>query len=356
MTDAKYRDLRIAVRADASQKIGTGHIFRSMAAMERWRDGGGGCVFVCRSDEGHLMDFIAAAGFPVRAIDAPEDDALADARAFALAVREEGGADAIWVDHYSLDRRWERAARDAADAMLAIDDLADRPHDADIVVDAGRDPSRAADYDGLLAPEADLLLGLHYVLLRREFTDCTPPPPRSEGAVGRLLVTLGGNDPLNATGLALDAFDHPAFAAVEIDVTIGTANPRLTALAARAAALPNVTAHIQHGRMSDLMAAADLCLGAGGTTSWERCYMGLPTVGLVLADNQTAFMAELEALGVARNLGWANTMDAPALREAMLAAMANGPWRAKASRKGGALIDGKGVERTLDALAARIRR
>ena len=350
---AGHEPLRVAVRADASSAIGTGHVLRAMAVFEPLRRSGGTVVFVCREAPGHLIDLVGERGFAARAI--PDDpDPLRDAAATraALAPDVAGGGpfDWLWVDHYGLDRRFEEAVGDAARAVAVMDDLADRPHAARLLVDPAHPADRASVHDGLVPEGALRLVGPDYVPLRAEFTEAGPPVRTPGEPVRRVLVTLGGNDPLDTTGLVLDALDTPELAHLALDVTAGTSNPRLEALRARAARMPNVALHVQHPRPSGLMAAAQLCVGAGGTTSWERCYMGLPTLGLVLADNQVAFMAELERLGVVRSLGWANRLGASVLRDEIVRAIGDGAWRAGCTERGRTVVDGRGVQRILDAL------
>ncbi|WP_186400628.1 UDP-2,4-diacetamido-2,4,6-trideoxy-beta-L-altropyranose hydrolase [Stappia sp. P2PMeth1] len=341
--------LQVAIRADASSVIGTGHVFRCLALADELRRNGVQALFICRHAPGHMGDIIRGKGHGVQLIpDAADWQSDAKATKAALASFLEP-VDWLIVDQYGLDARWEEAVRPMAKRLAAIDDLADRPHAVDLLIDSSHLPDEAGVYDPLLSPETRRAIGPDYVLLRREFFEQTPPE-RDHCAVRRILVTLGGNDPLNATGLALEALDDPSFANIQIDLTLGLANPRLEAMKVRASAMPNVTVHVQSSRMSELMAKADVCLGAGGTTSWERCYMGLPSLVLVLAENQRDFAAKLERMGCARNLGPADRIDVDQLRGALLAAISNAAWRRKTSQNGRELADGRGINRIVEHL------
>src|SRR6056297_2050311 len=305
---------RLAVRADASSEIGTGHVFRCLALTDEVRRMAGEVIYVCAEAPGNLIGMLREKGYPVKVIPGALE-AEADAGATRAALAGEEPSDWLLVDHYGLDHRWERAMRVCARHLAALDDLANRPHDVDLLFDTSHQATEAELYAGLVPSNTRLFLGSDYILLRREFFE-RARPDRDFSAVRRILVTLGGNDPLNATGLALDALDDPRFSQIQIDVTLGLSNPRLEHLKEQAACMTNVTLHVQSSRMADLMASADLCLGAGGTTSWERCYMGLPSLNLVLADNQRNFAAELERMGCARNLGGADQLDIDTLRAA----------------------------------------
>ena len=337
---------RVAIRADASSAIGTGHIFRAMAVFDAWMAQGGDCFFVCADAPGNLIELLQARGY--RTIPIPNQlDQAADARAFRSAVSEAGGADTIWVDHYGLDLTWEVAARGNARMLCVVDDLANRSHDCDLLIDTSHEVDV---YDRLVPAHTKRLIGLDFIPLRAEFTQSQRPIRQETARVKRILVTLGGNDPLDTSSLVLEALNHASMSSFAIDMTVGSANPRANALRECAEKMPNVTLYFQHSEMADLMARADLCIGAGGTTSWERCYMGLPTLGLVLAENQVNFMARLSRLGVAKDAGWADQLDARQLRDILQEVIEDCHWRAKASRIGQSLIDGKGVARIIARL------
>ena len=339
---------RLAVRVDASSAIGTGHVFRCLALTDEMRRMGSEIVYVCAEAPGHPRDLLIDKGYRVHVI-APDLSLESDAAAMRSVLALDGPFDWLLVDHYKLNADWERAAAGIASRIAAIDDLADRHHDVDLLIDSSHDASQAGLYENLVPLDAQLALGSEYVLLRREFFE-TPPPERDFGAVRRILVTLGGNDPVNATGLTLEALDDPAFSSVQIDLTLGVSNPRLEAHMSKARAMANVTVHVQSPRMAELMAKADICLGAGGMTSWERCYMGLPSLILVIADNQREFAAKMEKMGCARSLGWSEKISKADLRSAILEAIRDTAWREKTSRTGQSRVDGQGVFRIIDRL------
>jgi len=178
--------MRVAIRADAGRHIGAGHVMRCLTLGEALRDRGADVTFLCRAFEGHLMDRIrrdgfAVEAFPVEGVVRPTKTGASPPHAGWLGTSLErdrdlthdalgrlGGVDLLIVDHYALDSRWERGMRDIARRILVIDDLADRPHDADWLLDQtyGR---RTDAYEGLVPPACRLLLGSDYALLRPEF-------------------------------------------------------------------------------------------------------------------------------------------------------------------------------------------
>ena len=292
---------------------------------------------------GHLAELISQWGFPCLMFDGAESEqADAEATRFALGELWPDPPHLYVFDHYGLGVAAEQILRTRS-AIAVIDDLADRRHDCDLLVDVSHGEDEAHVYQKLLPAACRLLIGQKYMLLRQEFVEI-PQVPRTISKVARLLVTLGGNDPLDFTSLALAALAPLAAAGLMIDVTTGHSNPRREQLISRVSSMRNVTLHIQHPRPSELMQSADLCLAAGGMTVWECCYLGLPTLVVRMADNQIGSCEILRRTGAARVLGDGRDLDAAQLHEAVGAAIADADWRLSASRIGQALIDGKGIE------------
>lgn len=307
--------MHIAFRTDASLQIGTGHVMRCLTLADALRERGAQSTFICRPHAGHLLDLIHQRGHTAKAL-APADDAFtapADpchakwlgtdwARDAAQTQHALGDQVVDWlvVDHYALDRRWEQNMRPHAQRIMAIDDLADRPHDCDLLLDQnlGR---QAKDYGGLVSRHTQTLIGPAYALLRPEFAQWREHSlqRRAQPQLKNLLITMGGVDQTNATGQVLDALTHCELPAdLRITVVMGPTAPWLALVQAQATAMPRPTQVLAGvGNMAQLMAESDLCIGAAGSTSWERCCLGLPAIQLVLADNQNEINAALELAG-----------------------------------------------------------
>lgn len=301
----------IAFRTDASLDIGTGHVMRCLTLADALCQQGATAHFICRAHDGHLMDLIRARGHRVTALprlayeqaDPTPPHARWLGTDWATDARESLSAlhgqtpDWLVVDHYALDARWETALRPACHKLMVIDDLADRPHHCDLLLDQnlGR---LAEDYDRLIQASCAVLAGPRYALLRPEFAAHRAPslarrhPPQLQ----RLLVTLGGVDKDNATSQVLQALRHsPLPASCQITVVMGPHAPWLAQVQAQAAHMPwatDVVVNVNH--MAELMAQSDLAIGAAGSTNWERCCLGLPCLLLVLADNQKSSAQALQ--------------------------------------------------------------
>lgn len=303
--------MRVALRADASVRIGTGHVMRTLTLADALAARGATCTFLCRHLPDALAARITAAGHGLHRLPpAPQgcDDlahspwletTMAHDAAACAPVLAELRPDWLVVDNYALDVRWTRALRGGA-RVLALDDLADRVLDCDLLLDStlGRKP---ADYDRLTRPGAPRLTGPMLAPLRPEFAAQRPRAlARRDGALRRVLVSMGGVDADNATGRVLAALEGTGLA---VDVVLGSAAPHLEGVRAQVAAIPGARLWVDTPDMAGLMVDADLAIGAAGTTAWERCVLGLPALMLVLADNQQLGAAGLAAAGAALRLG-----------------------------------------------------
>jgi UDP-2,4-diacetamido-2,4,6-trideoxy-beta-L-altropyranose hydrolase len=257
--------------------------------------------------------------------------------------------DWLIVDHYALDARWERAVRAAAVKIMVVDDLADRPHDCDLLLDQNAQDDSKDRYSGLLPPNARRLIGPHYALLRPQFSAARRRA--RDGSVKRVLVFMSATDPRGATLLALDALSLGRLAALPVDVVIGAGSPHLKAVEARAAARGRTTLHVDTDKMAALCAAADLAIGAGGVAALERCCVGLPSLVLSIAANQEPGLAALEAVGAVRLLGPVEGWTASALASEIETLIDDRRALLSLAERAAALVDGRGAARCAAAVA-----
>lgn len=278
-------------------------------------------TFFCRQTPGNTLDMIRQTGLLAHGLSAAANDWEADAESVLSALSCRPPADWLIVDHYELDRRWESRLRPAARNILVIDDLADRPHDCDALLDQNYYINARQRYASLVPSHCRLFLGPEFALLRDEFRIAARNLRPRDGQVRRLLVTFGATDPTNETVKVLSALRSIDSPAVSADVVVGAANPRRADIETICATMPRARCHVQTNRMAELMNAADLAIGAGGATTWERCILGLPALTVTTADNQKQTASDLAAVGAIWLLGQANDLTendyASALRAAM---------------------------------------
>lgn len=311
---------RVFIRADASVGIGSGHIMRCLTLADELKDLGAEAEFICRTLPGDLCDFVESKGYRVHRLElAPERDAEETAGVLQrYAADGEGSGDkgerkmaayrnapvTLIVDHYGLDAEWESQIRPFAGRIAVIDDLADRRHDCDLLLDQNLHEGLERRYQALVPPSCRLFLGPAHALLRPEFTRAREALPERDGAIRRVLVFFGGSDPTGETAKAIEAIRAWNRPDTAVDVVVGGSNPRRAELERVSHEVPGVRFHCQVDNMAELMAKADVALGAGGSTSWERCYLGLPAGIVAVADNQLSPTEALAQTGAIRNLGW----------------------------------------------------
>jgi UDP-2,4-diacetamido-2,4,6-trideoxy-beta-L-altropyranose hydrolase len=308
--------MQVIIRTDASHDIGTGHVMRCLALADALAAQGVECAFICRQHTGNLIEHIHSKGYLVHTL--PVSDQEADLRSDVAqqlvyarwlgasweqdveacdSILAELHPDWLIVDHYSLDARWEGALKQHCSSLMVIDDLADRPHLCELLLDQtfGR---LAADYKPLVPAECTLLCGSMYALLRPEFEALRiySLQRREYPQLHRLLITMGGVDIDNVTAQVLGALKYSELPShCRITVVMGVKAPWLAEVCDIAEQMPWPTkVRVNVENMAQLMADSDLAIGAAGATSWERCCLGLPTLMCVSAENQKYAAKKLE--------------------------------------------------------------
>jgi UDP-2,4-diacetamido-2,4,6-trideoxy-beta-L-altropyranose hydrolase len=339
---------------------------RCLTLANALRERGARCTFFCRPHSGHLLDMIAQRGHHAVALPSlaiTTNRMLADS-AYAewlgtdwqtdaqqtLEALENESVDWLVVDHYALDHRWEQALRPHCQKLMVLDDLADRPHDCDVLLDQNLGRS-VQDYGGLLKPNTVTFIGPQYALLRPEFALLRSQSlaRRNRPQLKHLLITMGGVDKDNVTGQVLKALSACHLPPdLRITVVMGAHAPCLADIQQQATQMPGPTqVLVGVNAMAQLMVDSDLCIGAAGGTSWERSCLGLPTLLLALADNQLQGAQALEKAGAALVVG--NAQNVSQVFEKHMQSGASVQlknWALAAA----AVTDGLGVQRIVAAM------
>ena len=354
--------MNIVFRTDASAQTGTGHLMRCLTLASELRERGAASLFVCRhlpasmatqvQQQGHQLRRLTSLAQPI-----VDDCSLAHADWLGTSWRAdaEETRDAIaglafvpdWlvVDHYALDARWERALRTSAKGILVIDDLGDRMHDCDFLLDQNMHPTPAARYRGKVGDTCHLLLGPRYALLRHEFAAARMQRQSRHGVAGRVLVFMGGIDAANATQTVVQGVLALSANGLELEIVTTDANPNLAALRAEFGALRNVAITVDAHDMAQRLAAADIAIGAGGGAMLERACLGLPTVTISIAENQEPGAESLGLTGATLYLGRFKDIDAGSVRDALSVLLVSATLRSSLGERAAALVDGKGAGR-----------
>ncbi|GAB4140322.1 MAG: hypothetical protein Tsb0016_07450 [Sphingomonadales bacterium] len=357
----------LAFRTDASRAIGTGHVSRCLALADLARQAGDQSLFICRAHDGHLIASIRDAGYPVRVLEVTGGDdgdlahsawlGASQAEDAAATIQALDGARPDWlvIDHYGLDARWQRALRPHAQRLLAIDDLADRQHDIDLLVDQNFFLAMAQRYDGLLPRSCLQLLGPRHALLRPAFAQARQALPPRQAGVKRLVIFFGGVDAGGHSALALQALARLRLGDdCDIDLVLGPLNAARAAVLAEAEAmaLPRLRVHADGADMAALLAQADLAVGACGVSQWERACLGAPSIVLAVADNQRPIVADLAAAGYCWGVSHGEDVGAEDLAALIRTALLCDEARQAMAARGRCLVDGEGARRVLAAMRA----
>ena len=352
---------RIVFRADASTEIGLGHVMRCLTLADELRARGGDIAFICREHAGFLPRLITDRGYGLSVLPPPAGGQqgpadLAHGNWLGVSLEQEiaevkallqSGTEWLVTDHYAIDRRWQQAIRPLAKKIMVIDDLADRPHDCHLLLDQtlGR---QEEEYARLTPPGTRLLLGSRYALLRPNFANGRAASlawRQNHIRPERIVVSMGGVDRANFSARILDALAGCSEAALfHVTVILGPAAPWRDVVAEHAAKAPfPVELAIDPPDIATLLARSDLAVGGGGGGAWERCALGLPSVIVVMADNQVNGARQLEDAGASITIGASDDLkqSLPAqiekiVRDGMLPAM---------SKAAAAIVDGLGAPR-----------
>ena len=363
--------MKIVLRCDASLQIGTGHIMRCLTLANALKQKGHECTFICKSHAGNLIEKIRQNGHQAYAltVDIDSDKQTNESTAWLDHSHWLGSSQAVdamqcqqflshhtvdWliVDHYALDYEWEGMLRAYTKWIMVIDDLVDRTHDCDLLLDQNLG-TLDTDYISLVPSHCEILTGTKYVLLRPEFAqwrDYSLDRRQLEPQLKTLLINLGGVDKDNYTTQILKGLLESALPKdCKTQVVMGATGPHIDSVRSVASELPWQTDIIVSAdNMAELMANADLAIGASGSTTWERCCLGLPSIQLVTADNQAKIANYLQAQKLAFVIHQGNITSQ--LTQIIKTLVENPQHFSEVSHKCSTITDGIGTEKIIKSL------
>lgn len=354
---------RVAFRVDASDKIGSGHFMRCLTLAQELKKQEIQIAFISRHMPQHLTEMIIDQGMeflPITSIGSAEYSLDQLAHSSWLGVSQEQDSqdtlaalsdkdwDWIVVDHYALDFRWENLLRSRTNRIMVIDDIADRQHSCDVLLDQNYYLDKESRYKDKVSKDCLFLLGPYYSLLRDEFRVYrVNVESRRRVNLKRIFIFFGGVDAENMTTLAVNALAELNYG-FEVDVVIGFQHPYRSTIE-DACAIHGYHCHLQTTRMAELMSLADLSIGAGGSATWERCSLGLPSIVVSVANNQVRASEDLSYLGAIKYIGTSANISASAIKLAVENALGD-EWIDNASQKCMSLVDAQGVLRVTNVM------
>lgn len=356
----------IVFRADASTLIGVGHVMRCVTLAESLMAEGHECRFICREHPGNLIEWLEGRGFYVHVLPVPalvhtligyaaflggsqQEDA-----GFCQDILSELNPEWIVVDHYGIGEEWEKGVAPFCTNILVIDDLADRTHYCDLLLDqtVGRS---VLDYSGLVVDQCVVLCGAKYSLLRAEFAtwrEASLGRRKGINKVKHLLITMGGGDLNGATEKVLSRLSASTLEQLEsITIVMGSSAPSVQSVKRYARELKGcIDVKVGVDNMAELMSKADFVLGAAGATAWERCCLGVPSMLVVLADNQRTIAKNLREAGAVELFSFEKQ---GAGRDEIDLSIFDSKCLEKMSRRAASITNGKGVNKVIEYMSER---
>jgi UDP-2,4-diacetamido-2,4,6-trideoxy-beta-L-altropyranose hydrolase len=341
--------MKIVFRVDASIQIGIGHVMRCLVLAEALQENGVNVSFICRNHDGSLIDKIRAHGFNVFELELFEniktDNKLAHSSWLGATQRQDskecinivqlGEADWLIVDHYAIDEEWHNELSKHCRGLMVIDDIADRKFQCNILLNQNLGFCKD-DYKNKVPNNCKLLLGCDYALLRPEFSDLREKASikrKNTKEIKNILISMGGSDITNKTYDILKSTSDD----LNIVVILGRISPYNGMIKNYANSRKNIKVIVDADNVSELMFDADLAIGAGGSTSWERCCLGLPALLFITAENQIKIAENLVKLDAVRVVGNLKESLQDILNDFSL-------WQTM-SKKAQIVCDGLGVKR-----------
>lgn len=339
----------LLVRADSNVAMGTGHVMRCLALAQAWQDTGGSVVFAMAETAPSIRNRLAAESVAIEEI--PDGGGTEEDASQTVRLAQRLGAKWVVVDGYQFNSNYQLCLKEAGFRLLFLDDYGHTgQYFADLVLN--QNLSVRADLYEHRAAHTRLLLGPRYSLLRREFLSWRNWERRVEPVARRLLVLMGGSDPENVSDRVIKALD---LAGVDLEVTIvaGGSNPHIANLREYARKSGRISVISDAVNIAELMAEADLAVSAAGSTCWELCFLGVPSLLIDVAPNQTALANALEGAGCAIHVSYAQ-FSAECLAAEVNKLCAKLEMRQRLSTRGRQLVDGEGGRRVCETLVEQL--
>ena len=344
--------MKVAIRVDASVEVGFGHLSRCINLAEVLRSRGNEVLFICRDDDAKSFQALedrlfATVLLPMPAVGEPVNQ-QEDAQQTSQALRGER-PEWLIVDSYTLDKNWERLMRPHVAKIAVIEDLSGREHDCDLLLDQNYSERSAASFEEFVPKTCELLLGPRFALIGEQFQRLRELKSKPAPELKRIFVFCGGSDPQNLTQQVIDEVSCSELSNVAVDVVVGAQNKTFD----REAALKlNTAIEVRDagGEFAQIMSIADLAIGAGGTTSWERMCLGVPSIVVSIAENQISACEKLGRDGLVNYLGAQSSLKPGTIRNAVIEAKTKFVSLFDQIERGQILVDGRGCERVAEVM------
>ncbi len=311
----------VAFRVDSSLEIGFGHISRCLNLANQLKEHGYKSIFVINSNNNLVTNLIKKNNHIVKNLKIKKNKSYANSRGFkswlkhswqddaALTIKkiESFSILALIVDHYALDYKWERKLRLLTDQIIVIDDLDNRKHDCNILVDHNYRTPSGDPYQQNLLRKSKKLIGLDYALIDPIYSKYKKQFQNKK--IKNILVSFGGADKYSLTELIIDNLSDKYFDNFKIKIVIGINNINEAIIKKKCRKFNNIKIYKAPKNLAKLLFNSDLVIGALGTSLWERMCVGVPSIVIASGEDQKLFAESLNKEGFIKLLGFADQIN-----------------------------------------------
>ena len=347
--------MNIIFRVDSSKIIGTGHLYRCINLANELRNNGGNIIFVSRNHKDNSNKLVVDNGFklislPYRDFNVSKNDCKTWVGASqkedvkeTLNALKNVRCDLIIIDHYGINKKWETEIKKSFRKIFVIDDLANREHNCDFLLDQNYRINSSNRYTKLVPKKCKLLLGPNFALLNEAFSQKNKVKKFNKDK--RLFIFMGGSDRKDFIKTITNILDDRLFSNLQTDIVVGKSfyddmNRNLSVKTNS-----KIYFHPPQRHLADLMSKCDFAIGAGGVTNLERMCIGIPSIVISLAENQVEICKELSSLGLINYLGDLKTISLNVLKSSIVRMLENDAYLRKLSLKSQSIVDGYGAKR-----------
>ena len=335
----------VVIRVDSGKEIGWGHMMRCFSLAEAITAKNVKISFISRKLSGNLCKFIEEKGYDVYYLPNKDLEWKNDAVKTIKIINNLDSVDWLIVDNYRLDKKWEVILRPHVKKIMVIDDMTKREHDCDLILDQNLYENMKECYEGLIPRDCKKLIGPKFALLRKEFYQIRKNLKKPNGKIKRILVSFGSDDHTNETMKVLEAINQLNNKQIKVDFVFGISGKIFKNMKKLCSKTSNITCHYQSMNIAQLMKKSDLSIGAGGSTTWERCCLGLPSIVSISAKNQKKLTEVVAKNGCSVNLGWAKELSSEDYVKAIESL--DNMHISQMSKKCVQLVDGRGTHRVV---------
>lgn len=345
--------MTFAFRVDSSTRIGTGHLIRCLTLAETLRSRGANATFLCRPLDGAATSRVEASGFDVRYLGNNQTGEYSSEREDAIETLKliaEYSLTRVVVDHYDLSLEWETIVSRQVENLTVIEDLTNRQHRCDLLINQNLLSTQAQDYSASLTGVVQTLVGPRYALLQPDYAEIRTLRYNKISDVKRIVVFMGGSDPENSTDFVLRSLTSMNLNTIEVDVVIGPINPHRSTILQKFQSHRSIKFHVDLPNIATLLASTDMAIGAGGIANWERMCLGVPSVVIDIAENQREICVELAYAGLIEYAGSAHSISATSFENSVAKLILDRVLRSQYSLRSQTTVDGLGARRVAETL------